>query len=203
MVSHSLLLALIIRSCSLLLPHTFFQPDEFYQAFEPAHKLVFGYGFLTWEWRDLPSTGFDWWSTHVAGGRMRSWLWPSTFALVYKALQAVRLDQTFLLVRPFGRQSDMGLQLMKDTRTSFSRSLDRCWHGLCYISPRQQTARTWSSSWGCELIRPSLQVIVAEHPSSSYPLPPCSMPISCRERSPPHPRRCLLLLLLYTSPFPL
>ncbi|KJA24997.1 glycosyltransferase family 22 protein [Hypholoma sublateritium FD-334 SS-4] len=29
---------------------TFFQPDEYFQSLEPAHKLVFGYGHLTWEW---------------------------------------------------------------------------------------------------------------------------------------------------------
>lgn len=29
---------------------TFFQPDEYYQALEPAHRYVFGYGYKTWEW---------------------------------------------------------------------------------------------------------------------------------------------------------
>lgn len=31
---------------------TFFQPDEFFQALEPAHKMVYGYGYLTWEWKE-------------------------------------------------------------------------------------------------------------------------------------------------------
>jgi phosphatidylinositol glycan class B len=31
---------------------TFFQPDEYWQSLEPAHRLVFGYGYLTWEWRE-------------------------------------------------------------------------------------------------------------------------------------------------------
>lgn len=30
---------------------TFFQPDEYYQSIEPAHVLVFGYGFMPWEFR--------------------------------------------------------------------------------------------------------------------------------------------------------
>lgn len=30
---------------------TFFQPDEFYQSLEPAHRLVWGTGYETWEWR--------------------------------------------------------------------------------------------------------------------------------------------------------
>ena len=28
---------------------TFFQPDEFYQSLEVAHRAIFGYGRLTWE----------------------------------------------------------------------------------------------------------------------------------------------------------
>lgn len=30
---------------------TFFQPDEYYQSLEPAHRLVWGTGYETWEWR--------------------------------------------------------------------------------------------------------------------------------------------------------
>lgn len=33
---------------------TFFQPDEFYQSLEPAHRLVWGTGYETWEWRGSP-----------------------------------------------------------------------------------------------------------------------------------------------------
>lgn len=108
MVPPSLLLALTIRSLSLLLPHTFFQPDEFYQAFEPAHHLVFGYGHLTWEWKDLPANeGDDWWSVYIATGRMRGWLWPGVFAGVYKLLAISGLDDTFLLVCVCKLQQDV------------------------------------------------------------------------------------------------
>ncbi len=31
--------------------NTFFQADEYWQALEPAHAFVFGYGYLTWEWQ--------------------------------------------------------------------------------------------------------------------------------------------------------
>lgn len=44
------ILALSIRILIALSTRTFFQPDEYYQALEPAHSLVFGYGHLTWEW---------------------------------------------------------------------------------------------------------------------------------------------------------
>ena len=98
-VPHALLLPLIVRSLSLLLPHTFFQPDEFYQSLEPAHHLVFGCGHLTWEWRDLPpGVGGSLWDEVVVGGRMRSWLWPSVFAGVYQLLEVLQLDETALIV---------------------------------------------------------------------------------------------------------
>ena len=113
------LIALGFRSLSLA-SQTFFQPDEFYQSLEPAHWLVFGTGFLSWEWRDLPALSEEtlrtiierggWRSKLVrlvgtqAGGRLRSWLWPGVFALVYKSLQLTGLDDTRLLVR-FGSPS--------------------------------------------------------------------------------------------------
>ncbi|KAJ9101926.1 hypothetical protein QFC19_005007 [Naganishia cerealis] len=47
-----LLLCIAFRAAVALLGQkTFFQPDEFYQSLEPAHRLVWGTGFETWEWR--------------------------------------------------------------------------------------------------------------------------------------------------------
>lgn len=46
------LVTLCIRIFNAFTIRTFFQPDEFYQALEPAHKLVFGYGYITWEWHE-------------------------------------------------------------------------------------------------------------------------------------------------------
>ncbi len=43
-------LAIYVRILIALFTRTFFQPDEYFQALEPAHKAVFGYGHLTWEW---------------------------------------------------------------------------------------------------------------------------------------------------------
>lgn len=43
-------MVLLIRLINAFSIRTYFQPDEFYQALEPAHKLVFGYGYTTWEW---------------------------------------------------------------------------------------------------------------------------------------------------------
>ncbi len=94
MISYPLLIPLLFRSLTLLLPQTYFQPDEFYQSLEPAHRLIYGYGYLTWEWRDLPRPGLF----GEQGGRMRGWLWPLVFAGVYKLLQMTGMDQTFLFV---------------------------------------------------------------------------------------------------------
>lgn len=41
----------VFRLANALSITTFFQPDEYYQALEPAHAFVFGYGYITWEWR--------------------------------------------------------------------------------------------------------------------------------------------------------
>lgn len=50
--------ALALRVLIAVLTQTFFQPDEYFQALEPAHHLVFGYGSLTWEWLNpLPIRG--------------------------------------------------------------------------------------------------------------------------------------------------
>lgn len=95
------IVALLVRSLVLLLPQTFFSPDEFYQALEPAHQLVFGYGHLTWEWQDLPKNDtHDWWNQVVVGGRMRGYLWPSAFAAVYKCLKLFGLDASKMIVCP-------------------------------------------------------------------------------------------------------
>lgn len=42
--------ALALRILVAVCTQTFFQPDEYFQALEPAHHIVFGYGTLTWEW---------------------------------------------------------------------------------------------------------------------------------------------------------
>src|SRR6516225_6281661 len=45
------LAGLIIRLIFALNSENTHRPDEIYQFLEPAHRLVFGYGFVTWEYR--------------------------------------------------------------------------------------------------------------------------------------------------------
>jgi phosphatidylinositol glycan class B len=78
------LLSLAVRILIALSTRTFFQPDEYFQALEPAHHLVFGYGHRTWEWR-TPRP-------------IRSILYPALNVPVYWALKVLGLDTGWLLV---------------------------------------------------------------------------------------------------------
>lgn len=49
-------------------PNIFF-PDEIFQTLEPAHRLMYGYGVITWEWRM----------------GIRSWVFPTSLAGVMRA----------------------------------------------------------------------------------------------------------------------
>eukprot|EP00892_Ulva_mutabilis_P007769 jgi/Ulvmu1/5364/UM022_0158.1 len=67
---------LLWRFCLSILIRTSFDPDEYWQAPEVAHRLVFGYGHLTWEW--------------AAG--LRSYAHPLLFTPGLLVLQLLRLD---------------------------------------------------------------------------------------------------------------
>ena len=84
-MQQSTALALAVRVVIALVTCTFFQPDEYFQALEPAHFLVFGYGDLTWEWTSKPP--------------IRSIVYPALNIPIYWLLKILRLDGTFLLVR--------------------------------------------------------------------------------------------------------
>ncbi|MEY4581070.1 MAG: hypothetical protein RL701_5773 [Pseudomonadota bacterium] len=63
-----LLLAALPRFWSAWFDHGVFWPDEIFQSVEQAHRLVFGYGIVPWEFRD----------------GARSWLFPGLVAIVLK-----------------------------------------------------------------------------------------------------------------------
>lgn len=70
--------AAVHLAAGLATSRTFFQPDEFWQSLEVAHRLVFGYGYLTWEWGQ--------------GTALRSIAHPALFVPLYVMLQATGLD---------------------------------------------------------------------------------------------------------------
>ena len=79
-------ISLVVRILQALFTSTFFQPDEFFQALEPAHRLVFGYGHLTWEWRYIHP--------------IRSIVYPAVFVPAYWLVKVLGLEHGQLLVCP-------------------------------------------------------------------------------------------------------
>ncbi|XP_057249239.1 mannosyltransferase APTG1 isoform X2 [Beta vulgaris subsp. vulgaris] len=72
-----------VRMLNSLVVQTYFNPDEHWQSLEVAHRLVFGYGHLTWEWKR----------------GIRSYLHPLLFALLYKILAFLHLDTPWLMMK--------------------------------------------------------------------------------------------------------
>ncbi|KAJ1805580.1 hypothetical protein LPJ75_005271 [Coemansia sp. RSA 2598] len=77
-----LALSLALRLANVCLVQTFIHPDETWQSLEVAHRAVFGYGYITWEWRHA----------------LRGFAHPMLFAAVYRALALLRLDDSPLIV---------------------------------------------------------------------------------------------------------
>ncbi|KAL9243696.1 hypothetical protein vseg_017553 [Gypsophila vaccaria] len=74
---------LAVRVVNALLIQTYFNPDEHWQSLEVAHRLVFGYGHLTWEWEK----------------GIRSYLHPLLFAVLYKVLAFLHLDTPWFMMK--------------------------------------------------------------------------------------------------------
>lgn len=76
------LIILLIRVLSVFLVVTWYVPDEYWQSLEVAHRHVFGYGALTWEWQK----------------GIRSYLYPGFIAAIYTVLNFTGLDYPELIV---------------------------------------------------------------------------------------------------------
>jgi GPI mannosyltransferase 3 len=77
-------IAIAVRVIQAVATRTFFQPDEYFQSLEIAHRAVFGYGQRTWEWETVKP--------------IRSVLFPSLWIPVYWILKITGLDATDALV---------------------------------------------------------------------------------------------------------
>ncbi|KAF0460341.1 GPI mannosyltransferase 3 [Gigaspora margarita] len=73
---------ILFRLFNALITKTYFNPDEYWQSVEVAHYMVFGYGYLTWEWKQ----------------RIRSFAHPLIFATLYKVLALLGLDDGNLFI---------------------------------------------------------------------------------------------------------
>ncbi|KAJ3190186.1 hypothetical protein HDU85_000477 [Gaertneriomyces sp. JEL0708] len=67
---------LLFRMLNALTIRTYYDPDEFWQSLEVAHRYAFGYGYLTWEWKE----------------KIRGFAHPAIFAVVFKILRLTGLD---------------------------------------------------------------------------------------------------------------
>jgi GPI mannosyltransferase 3 len=79
----SILTLLLFRSLCACFSWTYGNPDEYWQAPEVAHALVFGKGYIPWEW----------WPSSLIRSSFHVWL----IALLYKCLALVSLDHWFLV----------------------------------------------------------------------------------------------------------
>lgn len=73
---------LAFRLINCLVVRGYFSPDEYWQSLEVAHKMVFGYGELTWEWEE---------------SALRSVIHPGFFAFFYYFLAVAGLDTPWLI----------------------------------------------------------------------------------------------------------
>jgi GPI mannosyltransferase 3 len=74
--------AAILRGWLSWYDHGVFWPDEIHQSLEQAHRAVFGYGLVPWEFRD----------------GARSWFFPGTIAAIWQAASLLGVDSSLTLV---------------------------------------------------------------------------------------------------------
>ena len=74
----------VFRLVNMYLVQTWFVPDEYWQSLEPAHRLVYGNGFLTWEYRE---------------SAIRSYIYPMLLSIGYRVGAA--LSRLMSSVFPF------------------------------------------------------------------------------------------------------
>ncbi|KAJ2517790.1 glycosylphosphatidylinositol anchor biosynthesis [Coemansia sp. RSA 1939] len=104
---HLFLTLLALRLANVYAVQTFTHPDETWQSLEVAHHVVFGYGFLTWEWRHA----------------LRGFAHPLLFAAVYKILAFLHLDDTFLLILCSVMSLSMGTDIVRPLVNSVETAL--------------------------------------------------------------------------------
>ncbi|KAK2920225.1 GPI mannosyltransferase 3 [Channa argus] len=76
------LFSVVLRLINCFLVQTSFVPDEYWQSLEVSHRMVFRYGYQTWEWK--------------AG--IRGFSYPFLFAVIYKILFFLHYDTVHLLI---------------------------------------------------------------------------------------------------------
>ena len=80
---HSFWIIVIFRIINICFIRTWFVPDEYWQSLEVAHHMIFGFGYLTWEWKE----------------GLRSYFHPLIFSGLYKILYFLNLDNNLFLIQ--------------------------------------------------------------------------------------------------------
>lgn len=80
--TYLVLFTIALRILNCFLVQTSFVPDEYWQSLEVAHRMVFSYGYLTWEWTE----------------RLRGYTYPLIFASIYKVLHLLGKDSVQFLI---------------------------------------------------------------------------------------------------------
>ncbi|XP_067004711.1 GPI mannosyltransferase 3 [Anabrus simplex] len=78
----ALFVILVVRLSAVFIIQTSFVPDEYWQSLEVAHYMIYNYGYITWEWKE----------------GIRSCLYPSLIAVIYKVLYWMNLDSVDNLI---------------------------------------------------------------------------------------------------------
>ncbi|XP_061203440.1 GPI mannosyltransferase 3 [Neopsephotus bourkii] len=157
-----LVLAVALRALNCFLVQTSFVPDEYWQALEVAHRVVFNYGHLTWEW---------------AHG-LRSYSYPLIFAGIYKALQLLALDDVQLLIW-VPRLAQAVLAAFADVKLySLVRHLENAetakWVYFCQLC-------SWFTWYSCtRTLTNTMETLLTIFALSYYPIRGSKMGSSCK-----------------------
>ena len=100
----------VLRVLAALSVRTYFNPDEYWQGPEVAHRLAFGFGYESWEW--------------AAGARLRGYTHPLLYAALFRGLAAVvrRRRHARMLARTHARVRSHARGRRVRTRPPSSRS---------------------------------------------------------------------------------
>lgn len=128
-----------------------FWPDEVYQSFEPAHRLVFGYGYVAWEF--------------IEGAR--HWTLPGLVAFVLEVCRALGLDAPSQYVRAVKAvfavgSASVGLAVFRTAQVCGARerlalAAAAAWSlaaPALYFAPRamSENASAVAAAWGLALV---------------------------------------------------
>ena len=126
-----MLLGLFLRIGAAVRFPNIFHPDEIFQTQEPAHRLAYGYGVVTWEWRQGARS---WVLPAFLAGVMRSTDWMGSGSAGYQWGMTIVLSLISLTTIWFGfawgeRASGTGAAILAAGACAI-------WYELVYFAPK-------------------------------------------------------------------